>query len=247
MQHVIEKPVLLVPQSDLVVATVIHRMRDVDEVLPKLAGDILVRRIFFRELHRDREEIQRVHCHPTRAVRLSNVAASRQRRAAIENTDVVETEKAALKDVHPFSVFAIDPPREIQQQLLKHTSEKNGVADSTTLLLDLVDAPRGPRMYRWIHIAERPLVRGKLTVRVHVPLAQHQDELRFCELGINKRQWHAVKCKIPRRVPGILPLVGHRYDVGVVKMFPLVITSLHTFLRWLGRRRITIEPLLDYI
>src|ERR1043165_1946327 len=118
MQHVVKEPILLIPESDLVVATIIHRMRDEDKVFPKLAGYILKARIFFRELHRDREQVQRVHRHPTRAVRLRDMAAGRQRCAAIENADVIETEKAALKNIHPVSAFAIYPPGEIQQQLL---------------------------------------------------------------------------------------------------------------------------------
>ena len=41
-----------------------------------------------------------VHRHPARAVRLLEVPAGRQRRAAIEDADVVEAEEAALEDVH---------------------------------------------------------------------------------------------------------------------------------------------------
>jgi hypothetical protein len=110
------------------------------------------------------------------------MAAGRQRRAAIENADVVETEKASLEDVHSIGVFAIDPPRKIQQQLLKHAFEENRVADATTLLLNLIDAPRGPRVNRRIHIAKGPLISRQLAVRMHVPLAQHQEKLIFCEL-----------------------------------------------------------------
>src|SRR5690242_19182007 len=102
------------------------------------------------------------------------MAARRQRRAAIKDADVVETEEAALKDVHPVGVLAIDPPGEIQQQLLKDALEKNRVANTAALLLDLVNAPRRPRMDRRIDVAKRPLVSGQLTVRMHVPFAQHQ-------------------------------------------------------------------------
>src|SRR5215813_11639004 len=113
------------------------------------------------------------------------MSAGRQWRTAIENTDVVETEKAALKNVHPVSIFAIDPPGEIQQQLLENPLQEDCVTGSTSLLLDLVNAPRSPRVNRRIHIAERPLVSRQLAVRVHVPFAQHQHELIFRELRIN--------------------------------------------------------------
>src|ERR1043165_3946705 len=110
------------------------------------------------------------------------MAAGRKRCTTIENTDVIETEKPTLKDVHPVSIFAIDPPGEIQQQLLKNALEKNCIADSAALLLDLVNAPRGPGVNWRIHIAKRPLVCRQLAVRVHVPFAQHQHELLLGEL-----------------------------------------------------------------
>src|SRR5262245_61871499 len=101
---------------------------------------------------------------------------------AIENADVIKPEKAALKDVHSISIFAIDPPREIQQQLLEDPLKENCVADSTSLLLDLVNTPRSPGVNRRIHIAKRPFVSWQLTVRVHIPFAQHQHELVLGEL-----------------------------------------------------------------
>src|SRR5262249_22834724 len=56
-----------------------------------------------------------------------------------------------------------------------------------------------------------------------------------------------MKGKIPRRVPWILPLIGHGNDIGVVKMFPLVISTTNPLSRRFGRRRITIQPLLDHV
>src|SRR5215211_5981677 len=128
---------------------------------------------------------------------------------AIEDTDVVETEKAALKNIHSVCVFAIDPPREIQQQLLKHPLEEDCVAHATSLFFNLVNAPRSPCMNRWIHVAECPLVCRQLTVRMHVPFAQHQDELFLRELRIDERGGHAVERQIPRRIPWVFPLVRH--------------------------------------
>src|SRR5678815_2640344 len=109
------------------------------------------------------------------------MAAGRQWRASIKDADVVEPEEAALKDVHPVGVFAIDPPSEIQQQLLEDSLEEDSVACSTPLLLDLVNAPRRPGVNRWINVAEGPLISRQLTVRMHVPLAQHQQQLVFCK------------------------------------------------------------------
>src|ERR1043165_2918995 len=110
------------------------------------------------------------------------MAAGRKRCTAIENTDVIETEKAALKDVHPVRVFTIHPPGEVQEQLLEDSLKEDRVAHSASLLLNLVNAPRGPCVNRRIHIAKRPLVCWQLSVRVHVPLAQHQHELLLRKL-----------------------------------------------------------------
>src|ERR1051325_9779023 len=110
------------------------------------------------------------------------MAAGRQWCTAIKNSDVIETEKAALKDVHPVRVFTIHPPGEVQEQLLEDSLKEDRVADSTSLLLDLVNAPGGPRVNWRIHSAKRPLVCSQLSVRVHVPLAQHQHELLFRKL-----------------------------------------------------------------
>ena len=60
---------------------------------------------------------------------------------------------------------------------------------------------------------------------MHVPLAHHQHELLFRELGVDQRQRDAVKREVPRRVPRILPLVRHRDDVGVVQVLPFVIAA----------------------
>ena len=56
------------------------------------------------------------------------MAAGGKRLAAVEDADVIQTEKAALKNVAPVGILAIDPPGEIQQQLLKNPFEKFAVA-----------------------------------------------------------------------------------------------------------------------
>ena len=49
MQDVIEKAVLLIPQSDCLPADIVHGLADVDEVLEEFAGDIFVRAVLARE------------------------------------------------------------------------------------------------------------------------------------------------------------------------------------------------------
>ncbi len=244
-QAVVEEPVLVVPEIEaLVLALMAHRVADVDEVLPELAGEVFVRGVVVRQLHRHRQQVQRVHRHPAGRIGLLQRAAGRQRLRAVEHADVVQAEEAAFEDVAARGVLAVDPPREVEQQLLEHAFEELAVADAAALLLDLVDAPRRPRVHRRVHVAKRPLVRGQLPVGVHVPLAQHQRELVLGELGVDQRQRHHVKRQVPRGVPRVLPLVRHRDDVGVEQVRPLVVAPVLA----LGRRRrlarIAVEPAL---
>ena len=91
--------------------------------------------------------------------------------------------------------------------------------------VDLEDAQRGPGVHRRVDVAEGPLVGGQLPVRVHVPLAAQQDQLRLRELGVDVRERDAVEGEIPGRVPGVLPGVRHRDDVHVVQVRPLVVAA----------------------
>ena len=142
--------------------------------------------------------------------------------AAIEDADVVETEKAALEDVAALGVLAVHPPGEVQHQLVEDALEKLEIALVAALLsVDLKDAPRGPGVHRRVHVAERPLVGGKLPVRVHVPLAREQHELLLRELRIDERERQAVKREIPGGVPGVFPLVRHRDHVVVHEVIPI--------------------------
>ena len=52
------------------------------------------------------------------------VAAGRQRRAAVEDADIVEPEKPALEDVAALGVLAVHPPGEIQHQLVEDAFEE---------------------------------------------------------------------------------------------------------------------------
>ena len=63
--------------------------------------------------------------HPRRAVGLLEVPAGRQRRAAVEDADVVEPEEAALEDVLAEAVLAVHPPGEVEQQLVEGRSRKS--------------------------------------------------------------------------------------------------------------------------
>ena len=88
-KHIVKEPVFFVPQARAVLAAMAHRMSDKDEVLPKFARHVFVGAVFLGQFECNRQQIQRVHSHPARAVGLFDVAAGGQRRTAIEHADVV--------------------------------------------------------------------------------------------------------------------------------------------------------------
>jgi hypothetical protein len=111
-------------------------------------------------------------------------------------------------------ILAVDPPREVGQQPVEHHLEELDVTLAADLGLALVDVQRCPGGDRGIHVREVPLIRGDLTVRVHVARAQQQLDLFLGEIDVDERQRRAVERQVPGREPRVLPLVGHRDDVA---------------------------------
>ena len=60
---------------------------------------------------------------------------------------------------------------------------------------------------------------------MHVPLAQEQHELVLGEVGIDLREGDHVEGQVPGGVPRVLPLVGHRDDVAIVKVGPVCVAA----------------------
>ena len=128
LQNVVEEAVLLIPEGDPLAADVVHRAGDVEEVLEVLGGDILVDAVGSRQLQRDGHHVEAEHPHPGGAVGLLQIAARRQRLAAVEDADVVEAEESALEDVAPGVVLAVDPPGEVHDQLVEDALQELAVA-----------------------------------------------------------------------------------------------------------------------
>jgi len=91
-----------------------------------------------------------------------------------------------LEDVAVVFVFAIDPPSEIQQHFMKDGFQKVPITLTGSLLFDLINSPRCPRVDGWIYIAKRPFISRNLTIGVHVPLARHEDQLVFGKRWIDQ-------------------------------------------------------------
>ena len=168
-------------------------------MLDELERHVRIVRIGHRQFDGDLQHVLAEQRHPGRAVGLFQVAAGRQRRAAIEHADVVQPEEAAFEDVSARAVLAIDPPGEVQQQLLKAALEPLVVAFARLRLFQAIGEDGGPGMHRRIDVAEVPLVGGNLAVGVHVALAQHQLELLLAEIGIDERQGERRERPGPRR------------------------------------------------
>src|SRR6195256_4306694 len=76
-------------------------------------------------------------------------------------------------------------------------------------------------MHRRVDVTEIPLVGGNLSVGVRIEVPQHQQKLILGEIEVHQRKGDRMKSQVPRRIPGILPLVGHRNDVAVQHVEPL--------------------------
>src|SRR5690606_30574123 len=102
----------------------IQRFRDEYEVLKEFGSSIFKRTVIYRNLGSDIHHIQRVGADPTGAICLFQLHLTRKMKTAVEYSDIIQAEKAALKDIVTIDVFPVDPPREIDQQFLKYLFQK---------------------------------------------------------------------------------------------------------------------------
>src|SRR5215472_4498599 len=156
MQYVVEELVLFVPQRDPFSRDVIERLGNVEEVLEKFGGDVLVRAVLPRYFQSDHEHVQAVHAHPGGPIRLLKVSTGGQRRAAVENTNVVQPQETALKHIVPLAVLAVHPPGEVKQELVEDPLQEVAVGLPGGALLDFIDTPCRPGMDGRIYIPEGP-------------------------------------------------------------------------------------------
>ena len=113
--------------------------------------------------------------------------------------------------------------------------------------IDREHAQRGPRMHRRVHVTEAPLVRRQLAVRVHEPFATEKKELVFGGRGVEVGERDAMEAQIPRRVPWVLPLVGHHEDVVAVEVSPDGVAPVSSCRRWRRLLDVAVEPTLDVV
>ena len=73
----------------------------------------------------DLEHVLAEQRHPGGAVSLLQMAAGGQRRAAVEDANVVQPQKAAFKEVLAEAVFAVHPPTEVQRSAFEKDRLRN--------------------------------------------------------------------------------------------------------------------------
>ncbi|KAG9796365.1 Six-hairpin glycosidase, partial [Aureobasidium melanogenum] len=86
---------------------------------------------------RNVEHAETIKSHPPSAVCLLEDAARGQWLGSVEQTDIVQAEETTLENVFPFVVLSINPPREVEQQLLEDSFEEVQILSPIHLPLDL--------------------------------------------------------------------------------------------------------------
>src|SRR5688572_21944294 len=106
-----------------------------EEVLEELGRDVLVNFVVPGQFERNAHKIQRIHRHPTGAIRLIDESAGRQRCTAVEHANIVQAQEAALENVPALRVLAIHPPGKIQHELWKTRSRNARSPESSGLCM----------------------------------------------------------------------------------------------------------------
>ena len=191
---------------------------------------------------RDGGHGQGVGGHPAGGVGLLQDAPDRQV-GAVDRPDVVQAEEAALEHVAAAAVFEVDPPGEVDQQLVEDPAQKVDVAAA----VDGEDLQGRPGLDRRVDVAEVPLVGGQGPVGMLEPLPAQQDQLVLGEGRVDVGQRHAVEGQVPGREPRVLPLVGHRHDVEGVEVAPAGVATRTAARPAAGLGGVAVEPAGDVV
>src|SRR5215470_10556551 len=100
----------------------------------ELEGEALIGVIFFGQFQSNVHQVKAEHAHPAGCIRLFQHRTARQLLAAVEGSDIVEAEKASLKDVVPGAINLIDPPGKVDQQLVKALFQELSVSSPSACL-----------------------------------------------------------------------------------------------------------------
>ena len=126
-QHIVKEAVLLIPHPDFL-ARSNHPRSDQEKVPEEFLGEIDISRISHRQLGADLEHVLAEERHPGGAIGLFQVAAGRQRRRAVEDPDIVQPQESPFEGIVSGTIFAVDPPGEVKQQLVETALEPGQVS-----------------------------------------------------------------------------------------------------------------------
>src|SRR5215831_3751709 len=118
-QDVIEETFFLIPQLVITASHVLHGYADVHKMFKELYRQQLVSTIRLCEFQCDPHQVQAEESHPTGAIRLLEDGSAGQGLAAGQHRNIVQPKKSTLEDIIPLAIHAVDPPAEIDQQLVQ--------------------------------------------------------------------------------------------------------------------------------
>src|SRR6516165_5727781 len=106
-------------------------------MLKELAGQVFVHSVFDCQFQCHREHREAVKAHPGCAVCLAKMAAAREWCTAVEDANVVESQKTTLEDVATVEILAVDPPGEIQDKLVKCAAKERSIGHAGNATFNL--------------------------------------------------------------------------------------------------------------
>ena len=157
VQLIVIEAVLVVPKA--AAAEAIDGIGNGHEMLEKLRSHIFISGIALSQLEGNGQHRVAIKGHPGCAIGLLQKAACGQRLGAVEHTYVVQTQKAAGEKILAANVLAVDPPGEIEEQLLKDPRQVEPVTRAFAAR-DLVNAPCRPGVNRRVHVGKLEFVCG---------------------------------------------------------------------------------------
>src|SRR5262245_33803471 len=93
----------------------------------ELGGCILKCNVMHSNFNCHVHQVQIVHTHPACPIGLLQLHFTVQLNAAVKYPYIIKSEKAPFKNVVAVWVFSIDPPREIDNLLLKNPLKKSDI------------------------------------------------------------------------------------------------------------------------
>ncbi len=113
-QHVIVvEAIFFIPQPGTMQC--VGGIDDSQVMLEEFTRHVAVGRLIHGQFEGHAQHVTTIERHPGSRVGLIEPSAVGQRLVAIENADVIQTQKATAEDVIAMQVFAIDPPGKVQQ------------------------------------------------------------------------------------------------------------------------------------